>query len=198
MTFSAEYIEEAVAVLRGVDQSAIEDCAIGLSGVRQRGGRLFILGVGGSAAHASHAVNDFRKLCNFEAYAPTDNVSELTARINDDGWETTFSEWLRGSNLDRRDGLLVFSVGGGDRLRGVSPNLVHAMELARETGASVYAVVGRDGGFAAEVADTSIVIPPLFPEHVTPHTEGLCAVIWHLLVTHPALAANPAKWESTL
>jgi D-sedoheptulose 7-phosphate isomerase len=196
VTFTAGYIEESVAVLQAVDQSAIEGCAIGLSDVRRRGGRLFILGVGGSAGHASHAVNDFRKLCNIEAYAPTDNVSELTARINDDGWETAFSEWLRGSRLDRRDGLLVFSVGGGDRLRAVSTNLVQAMELAHERGSSVYAVVGRDGGFAAEIADACIVIPPLFPDHVTPHTEGLCAVLWHLLVTHPALAARRAKWES--
>ncbi len=196
MTFSAEYIEEAVAVLRGVDQGAVEACATGLARIRQRGGRLFILGVGGSAGHASHAVNDFRKLCNIEAYAPTDNVSELTARINDDGWETAFSEWLRGSHLHHRDGLLVFSVGGGDAVRGVSANLVRAMELARDTGSPVFAVVGRDGGFAAEVADACVVIPPLFPQRVTPHTEGLCAVLWHLMVTHPALAANPTKWES--
>ncbi len=183
-------------MLQAVDQSAVEECAVGLAEVRERGGRLFILGVGGSAGHASHAVNDFRKLCDFEAYAPTDNVSELTARINDDGWETAFCEWLRGSRLDRHDGLLVFSVGGGDRARSVSTNLVQAMELASLTGASLYAVVGRDGGFAAEIADVCVVIPPLFPEHVTPHTEGICAVLWHLLVSHPALAAKPSKWES--
>ena len=196
MTFTAAFIDEALAVLGGVDQSAVEACAAGLADVRRRGGRLFVLGVGGSAGHASHAVNDFRKLCGFEAYAPTDNVSELTARINDEGWETVFAEWLRGSRLDRRDGVLVFSVGGGDRERSVSVNLVAAMELARERSASIFAVVGRDGGFAAEVADACIVIPPLFPAHVTPLTEGLCAVIWHLLVSHPALAVAPAKWES--
>ncbi len=196
MTFSAGFVEEAVAVLRGVDQSAIEACAAGLADVRQRGGRLFVLGVGGSAGHASHAVNDFRKLCDFEAYAPTDNVSELTARINDEGWETAFGAWLRGSRLDERDGLLVFSVGGGDRARGVSANLVVAMELARQRSAAIFAIVGRDGGFAAEVADACVVIPPLYPEHVTPHTEGLCAVIWHLLVSHPVLARRPTKWET--
>jgi D-sedoheptulose 7-phosphate isomerase len=196
VTFTAGFVEEAVAVLRSVDQSAIEACATGLADVRQRGGRLFILGVGGSAGHASHAVNDFRKLCDFEAYAPTDNVSELTARINDEGWETAFGEWLRGSRLDGHDGLLVFSVGGGDRQRAVSANLVVAMELARQRSAAIFAIVGRDGGFAAEVADACVVIPPLYPEHVTPHTEGLCAVIWHLLVSHPVLARSPTKWES--
>jgi len=196
MTFSAGFIGETMAVLGAVDESAVEACADGLAEVRERGGRLFVLGVGGSAGHASHAVNDFRKLCGFEAYAPTDNVSELTARINDEGWETAFAEWLRVSRLDRRDGLLVFSVGGGDRARGVSANLVAAMELAGQRGASVFAVVGRDGGFAAEVADACVVIPPLYPDHVTPHTEGLCAVIWHLLVSHPSLARSPTKWET--
>jgi D-sedoheptulose 7-phosphate isomerase len=196
VTFTAGYVEEVIAVLRGIDQSAVEACATGLANVRDRGGRLFILGVGGSAANASHAVNDFRKLCDIEAYAPTDNVSELTARINDEGWETVFGEWLRGSHLDRRDGLLVFSVGGGDRVRAVSANLVVAMELARERGAPIFAIVGRDGGFAAEVANACVVIPPLYPEHITPHTEGLCAVMWHLLVSHPALARSPTKWET--
>jgi D-sedoheptulose 7-phosphate isomerase len=197
MTFTAAFIEEAVAVLQRVDQGAVEECASGLAAVRPRGGRLFVLGVGGSAGHSSHAVNDFRKLCDLEAYAPTDNVSELTARINDEGWETAFAAWLRGSRLDQRDGLLVFSVGGGDRARGISTNLVAAMELAREEGASIFAIVGRHGGFAAEVADASVVIPPLYPEHVTPLTEGLCAVVWHLLVSHPSLARSPTKWEST-
>ena len=163
MTFTAAFIEEAVAVLQRVDQGEIEACAAGLAAVRQRGGRLFVLGVGGSAGHASHAVNDFRKLCDLEAYAPTDNVSELTARINDEGWETAFSAWLLGSRLDERDGLLVFSVGGGDRARGISTNLVAAMELARERETSIFAIVGRDGGFAAEVADASVVIPPCTP-----------------------------------
>jgi D-sedoheptulose 7-phosphate isomerase len=154
-----------------------------------------VLGVGGSAGHASHAVNDFRKLCGFEAYAPTDNVSELTARINDDGWDRAFSDWLDGSHLSELDGVLVFSVGGGDADRGVSGNLVCAMELARARRASIFAIVGRDGGYAAKVADGFVLIPPLYPEHVTPHTEGLCAVIWHLLVSHPLLARRSAKWE---
>ena len=196
MTFTAGFIEETVAVLGGIDQSAVEACATGLAEVRRRGGRLFVLGVGGSAGHASHAVNDFRKLCDFEAYAPTDNVSELTARINDEGWETAFAHWLHVSRLDRRDALLVFSVGGGDRARGVSANLVAAMELARQRSASVFAIVGRDGGFAAEVADACVVIPPLYPEHVTPLTEGLCAIIWHLLVSHPSLTRSPTRWET--
>jgi D-sedoheptulose 7-phosphate isomerase len=164
--------------------------------VRERGGRLFVLGVGGSAGHASHAVNDFRKLCGIEAYAPTDNVSELTARTNDEGWETTFEAWLRVSRLGGNDALLVFSVGGGDRERNVSVNLVRALDYGRSRGASLYGVVGRDGGYAARVADECVVIPPLFPDRVTAHTEGLCAVVWHLLVSHPALAQGPTKWES--
>jgi D-sedoheptulose 7-phosphate isomerase len=195
MTFTSEFVEESIAVLRGVDASAVEACARGLAEVRARQGRLFVLGVGGSAGHASHAVNDFRKLCGFEAYAPTDNVSELTARINDEGWETAFEGWLRDSRLDQRDGVLVFSVGGGDRERGVSANLVTAMELARRRAAAIFAVVGRDGGFAGTVADAFVLIPPLYPDRVTPHTEGLCAVIWHLLVSHPLLVRNPTKWE---
>jgi D-sedoheptulose 7-phosphate isomerase len=195
-SFTERFIEESVEVLRGIDPSAVEACALGLADVRSRSGRLFVLGVGGSAAHASHAVNDFRKLCGFEAYAPTDNVSELTARTNDSGWDTVFSEWLEGSRLEARDGVLVMSVGGGDRDRAVSANLVGAMELARARGASIFAIVGRDGGFAAKVADSCVLIPPVFPEHVTPHTEGLCAVVWHLLVTHPALSRQAGRWES--
>ncbi len=197
MTFTSEYVEQTISVLRALDQSAVEACASGLADVRSRGGRLFVLGVGGSAGHASHAVNDFRKLCDIEAYAPTDNVSELTARINDDGWETAFDGWLRGSRLDERDGLLVFSVGGGDRERGISANLVAAMELAGERSSAIFAVVGRDGGFAARIADACVLVPPLYPDRVTPHTEGLCAVIWHLLVSHPLLARDPTKWEAT-
>jgi D-sedoheptulose 7-phosphate isomerase len=196
VSFTAEFVAEAVQVLRALDEDAVERCATGLSEVRARGGRLFILGVGGSAGHASHAVNDFRKICGLEAYAPTDNVSELTARTNDDGWDTTFSEWLRGSRLSERDGVLVFSVGGGDRDRGVSVNLVRALDLARERGAAIYGVVGRDGGHTAAVADACVIIPPMYPPHVTPLTEGLCAVVWHLLVSHPALAVNTTKWES--
>jgi D-sedoheptulose 7-phosphate isomerase len=164
--------------------------------VRDGGGRLFVLGVGGSAAHASHAANDFRKLCSLESYAPTDNVSELTARVNDDGWETAFSEWLRGSRVSGEDAVLVFSVGGGDAERNVSVSLVRALDVAREAGARIFGVVGRDGGYTREVADACVVIPTESEERVTPHTEGLCAVVWHLLVSHPALQRSPAKWES--
>jgi len=196
MSFAKSFIEESVEILSSVDTAAVEACATGIAEVRQRGGRLFILGVGGSAGHASHAVNDFRKLCGMEAYAPTDNVSELTARTNDEGWDTTFVEWLRCSRLEGRDGVLVFSVGGGNRERNVSVNLVRALELASERGASVFGIVGRDGGFTATTATACIVVPPLVPERVTPHTEGLCAVLWHLLVSHPALAATATKWES--
>jgi D-sedoheptulose 7-phosphate isomerase len=195
VSFTQKFLEESVQVLKTVDPLSVEACAAGLAEVRQRGGRLFVLGVGGSAGHASHAVNDFRKLCGLEAYAPTDNVSELTARINDDGWDHAFSDWLDGSHMTKLDGVLVLSVGGGDRERGVSGNLVSAMELARARGTSIFAIVGRDGGYAAKVADSVVLIPPLYPERVTPHTEGLCAVIWHLLVTHPLLASQSAKWE---
>ena len=195
MSFAEEFIEESIEVLKRIDPLAVEASASGLAEVRERGGRLFVLGVGGSAGHASHAVNDFRKLCGFEAYAPTDNVSELTARINDDGWDNVFSDWLDGSHLNDLDGVLVLSVGGGDAERGVSANLVAAMEFARTRGASIFGIVGRDGGFAAKVADNVVLIPPLYPERVTPHTEGLCAVVWHLLVTHPCLARQSAKWE---
>jgi D-sedoheptulose 7-phosphate isomerase len=197
VTFADDFISEAIAVLEATDREAIEACAQGLSLVRQRGGRLFVLGVGGSAGHASHAVNDFRKICGFEAYAPTDNVSELTARTNDEGWDTSFSGWLRGSKIGSADGVLVFSVGGGDIDRAVSVNIVRALELARAVRASIFGIVGRDGGYTAQVADACVVLPPLFADHVTPLTEGLCAVVWHLLVTHPSLAVHSTKWEST-
>lgn len=196
MSFATDYLNETRRIIDALDAEAIEAVAAGLAAVRAAGGRLFILGVGGSAGHASHAVNDFRKLCGFEAYAPTDNVSELTARANDEGWDTTFSAWLRGSRLREGDGLLVFSVGGGDAERGVSPNLVAAVEAARGTGAAVYGIVGRDGGHTARVADACVVIPPLCPDRITPHTEGLTAVVWHLLVTHPTLKRAATKWES--
>jgi D-sedoheptulose 7-phosphate isomerase len=196
MTFSRSFLEESIDILGKIDTAAVEACATGLADVRARGGRLFILGVGGSAGHASHAVNDFRKLCNLESYAPTDNVSELTARTNDEGWDTTFVEWLRCSRVSASDGILVFSVGGGNSERGVSVNLVRALELAAERGASIFGIVGRDGGFTAKVATACIVVPPSYPERVTPHTEGLCAVLWHLLVSHPAVAANATKWET--
>ena len=195
-SFADDFLAETTEIVAALDREDIERVATGLAEVRDAGGRLFILGVGGSAGHASHAVNDFRKLCALESYAPTDNVSELTARVNDEGWDTTFAEWLKGSRIGKRDAVLVFSVGGGDRERGISANLVLALELARSEGARVFGVVGRDGGYTRKVADASVVIPPLHPDRTTPHTEGLCAVVWHLLVTHPALARVPTKWES--
>jgi D-sedoheptulose 7-phosphate isomerase len=172
----------------------IDTIAAGLANVRERGGRLFIVGVGGGAGHASHAVNDFRKLCELEAYAPTDNVSELTARTNDEGWDTTFTAWLRTSRLSERDALLVFSVGGGSREHAVSMNLVGAVELAKEAGAAVYGIVGKPDGATAKLADACVVVGAP-PERVTPHVEGMQAIVWHLLVSHPALAAKPGKWE---
>jgi D-sedoheptulose 7-phosphate isomerase len=197
-SFGAAFLAEAQKLLGAIDTADVERVATGLAEVRDRGGRLFVLGVGGSAGHAGHAVNDFRKLCDFEAYAPTDNVSELTARINDDGWDGSFAAWLRGSRLSDGDAVLVFSVGGGSRERGVSVNLVTAIEFAQQAGARVFGIVGRDGGFTRQQADASVLIPPLFRERITPHTEGLCAVVWHLLVSHPALQRQPTKWESVV
>lgn len=195
-SFATTYLDETVDIIGKVDTDELERLAAALGAVRERGGRLFILGVGGSAGHAGHAVNDFRKLCGFEAYAPTDNVSELTARTNDEGWDTTFEQWLLGSRVQAGDGVLVFSVGGGDRERGVSANIVRAVDLAREAGAAVFGIVGRDGGHTARVADVCVVVPPLYDDRTTPHTEGLCAVLWHLLVSHPHLQVTPTKWES--
>lgn len=195
-SFARQFLEESIRILETIDVDDLERLAIGLRDVRSRDGRLFILGVGGSAGHASHAVNDFRKLCGFEAYAPTDNVSELTARANDEGWETVFSEWLKGSRLRAEDGVLVFSVGGGNREANISTNVVRALELATERGASIFGVVGRDGGATAKMADACVIIPTASDERVTPHTEGLCAVVWHLLVSHPALQTQSTKWES--
>jgi D-sedoheptulose 7-phosphate isomerase len=194
--FSDRYLAESVEILQGLDRGALERLASGLAEVRDAGGRLFVLGVGGSAAHASHAVNDFRKLCDFEAYAPTDNVSELTARTNDDGWDSVFTDWLRGSRLGASDAVLVFSVGGGDRDQGISVNLVRALEHARDAGARVFGVVGRDGGYTKGAAEACVVVPTASEERVTPHTEGVCAVVWHLLVSHPALQRHAGKWES--
>ena len=196
MTFTDAFLDESAQLIQRLDRAAIEAVADGLAAVRAGGGRLFILGVGGSAGHAGHAVNDFRKICGFEAYAPTDNVSELTARIKDEGWDTCFAEWLRGSRLRAGDGVLVFSVGGGNRDKNVSVNLVRSLELAREVGARVFGIVGRDGGYTAQVADACVVIPTVAAERITPHTEGFCAVIWHLLVSHPTLQRSPTKWES--
>jgi D-sedoheptulose 7-phosphate isomerase len=195
-SFSARYLEETAAISRQINSDEIELLAKGLRELRDRQGRLFILGVGGSAGHASHAVNDFRKLCGLEAYTPTDNVSELTARINDEGWETCLSEWLKGSRLCSRDALLIFSVGGGSPEKKVSLNLVRAMELAQSVGAVIFGIVGRDGGFTRQVARHCILVPVVAPERVTPHTEGFCAVLWHLLISHPLLQSQAMKWES--
>jgi D-sedoheptulose 7-phosphate isomerase len=194
--FAAQFVAEAIAILQHIDVAPLERMASGLASVREAGGRLFILGVGGSAGHASHAVNDFRKLCGFEAYAPTDNVSELTARANDDGWDTCFAAWLKGSRINSRDGVLVFSVGGGSRENNISVNIVRALETAADAGARIFGIVGRDGGFTRQAAEECIVIPPLAAERITPHTEGLCAVLWHLLVSHPLLQRTVTKWES--
>lgn len=194
--FASQFIAESIAILEQVDIAALERMAVALARVREAGGRLFILGVGGSAGHAGHAVNDFRKLCGFEAYAPTDNVSELTARANDEGWDTCFAAWLEGSRISARDGVLVFSVGGGSREKNVSVNIVRALETAAAAHAHIFGIVGRNGGFTRETAEECIVIPALAPERITPHTEGLCAVLWHLLVSHPALQRAATKWES--
>jgi D-sedoheptulose 7-phosphate isomerase len=197
MTFANQFLEEVQLVAKRLDVEAVEQVVAELARVRERGGRLFILGVGGSAANASHAVNDFRKICGFECYAPTDNVSELTARTNDEGWATVFSEWLKGSRINGRDGLLIFSVGGGNLEKNVSPNLVSAVQLAKEVGASVVGIVGRDGGYTAKAAAACVIVPTVNPEHVTPHSEAFQAVIWHLLVSHPKLKVGKTKWEST-
>jgi D-sedoheptulose 7-phosphate isomerase len=197
MGFVEEYLKEAGRILEKLEPGAIERLARLLADLRGRGGRLFVLGSGGGAGHASHAVCDFRKLAAIEAYAPTDNVSELTARVNDEGWETSYREWLKVSRLSAADMLLVFSVGGGDLERNISPNLARAVEYARQVGCSIGAVLGRDGGYTAGVADVSVIVPTVNPAHVTPHTEAVQAVVWHLLVSHPALQAAPTKWEST-
>ncbi len=197
MSYTIDYLAEARQVLDRLDPAAIDRVVALLVALRQRGGRLFILGVGGSAGNASHAVNDFRKICGIEAYTPTDNVAELTARVNDDGWETSFANWLRVSRLAPKDLVLVFSVGGGDLARNISPNLVRALELAKDVGTPVCGIVGRDGGFTAKVADACVIIPTIRPETVTPHAEAFQAVVWHLLVSHPLLQTTPTKWEST-
>jgi D-sedoheptulose 7-phosphate isomerase len=194
-SFARAFLDESVEILRRIDADSIDRTANGLAAVRDAGGRLFILGVGGSAGHASHAVNDFRKICAFEAYTPTDNVSELTARVNDEGWDTAFSEWLKVSRLSNRDALLIFSVGGGSVEKNVSVTLVRSIELAKSAGARIYGIVGKDGGFTRQSADECVMIPVIAPERITPHTEGLAAVVWHLLVSHPALKVRETKWE---
>jgi D-sedoheptulose 7-phosphate isomerase len=197
MSYTAQHLAEAASVLAGLDIAAIEKMATLLAEGRARGGRLFFLGVGGSAANCSHAVNDFRKIAGFEAYTPVDNVSELTARTNDEGWDTVFASWLKGSHLAARDMICVFSVGGGSLEHNISPNLVRALQLAREVGATIIGVVGRDGGYTAQVADACVVIPTVNVETITPHAEAFQAVVWHLLVSHPKLKMAQTKWEST-
>jgi len=195
MSFTQQYLAEASSVIDLLDQVAIEKVVTLLAKTRNTGGRLFILGVGGSAANASHAVNDFRKIAGFEAYAPTDNVSELTARTNDEGWATVFESWLRGSRLRSEDLVLVLSVGGGSLEAQVSPNLVAALNYARSVGSTIVGIVGRDGGHTARVADGCVIVPTVSPVHVTPHTESFQALIWHLLVSHPSLKVAATKWE---
>jgi D-sedoheptulose 7-phosphate isomerase len=197
MSYTEQHLAEATKILQQIDHAAIEKMADVLAAVRARGGRLFFLGVGGSAGNCGHAVNDFRKLAGFEAYAPTDNVSELTARTNDEGWETVFVAWLKGSRLRKEDGVFVFSVGGGSLEKNISPNLVKALQYARESDAAIVGVVGRDGGYTATVADACVIVPTVNPDTVTPHSEAFQAVVWHLLVSHPKLKANATKWEST-
>jgi D-sedoheptulose 7-phosphate isomerase len=197
-TFAQQFLEEAKELIDRLDRASIEKAASLLAETRSTHGRLFILGVGGSAANASHAVNDFRKIAGIEAYAPTDNVSELTARTNDEGWPTVFESWLRTSRLRPNDLVLVFSVGGGNLEKNVSPNLVAALQLAKQVGAKILGIVGRDGGYTAQSADVCILIPTVNPAHVTPHTEAFQAVVWHLLVSHPAVKQRQTKWESTI
>jgi D-sedoheptulose 7-phosphate isomerase len=196
MSYVAQYIQEAKTILSLLDQSAVERTADLLVELRERSGRLFLLGVGGGAGHASHAVCDFRKIAQIEAYAPSDNVSELTARVNDDGWDTCYANWLRGSRLNEADMVFVFSVGGGDARKNISANLVRALEYAKEVHATVCGVVGRDGGYTAQVADACVLVPVVNPATVTPHTEAFQALIWHLVVSHPKLKVAEMKWES--
>ena len=196
MNFASQYLAEATQVIERIDGAAIERIVEELAALRARQGRLFVLGVGGSAGNASHAVNDFRKLVGIEAYAPTDNVSELTARTNDEGWETTFAAWLKVSRLRDTDAILVFSVGGGDLERNVSPNLVRAVQHAKEVGAKVLGIVGRDGGYTGREADAAVVIPTVNDDHITPHSEAFQGVVWHCIVSHPSLKACATKWES--
>ena len=196
-TYTEKHLRESVEVIQKLDVAAVENLASMLSELREREGRLFFLGVGGSAGNCSHAVNDFRKIVGIESYAPTDNVSELTARTNDEGWASVFVEWLKVSKLRASDMLFIFSVGGGDMEKNISPNLVQALKYAKEIGSKIVGVVGRDGGYTARVADACVVIPTVNPDTITPHTEAFHAIVWHLLVSHPKLKARQTKWEST-
>jgi len=197
MSYAQQHLAETMQIVQQLDTEVIEQVVNLLVDLRAKGGRLFFLGIGGSAANCSHAVNDFRKIAQLEAYAPTDNISELTARTNDEGWASIFVEWLKGSRLKPEDLVFVFSVGGGNLEKNISPNLVVALDYARKVGAKISGVVGRDGGYTAQVADACVIVPTVNPENITPHSEAFQAVIWHLLVSHPALKASPTKWEST-
>jgi D-sedoheptulose 7-phosphate isomerase len=196
MSYTQQHLNEAIEIIQKMDASAIEKMAELLATVKKDGGRIFFLGVGGSAGNCSHAVNDFRKIVGIESYAPTDNVSELTARTNDEGWSTIFVEWLKTSKLLAKDAIFIFSVGGGNLEKNISPNLVEALKYAKTVGAKITGVVGRDGGYTAQVADACVIVPTVNPETITPHSEAFQAVVWHLLVSHPALKANQTKWES--
>jgi D-sedoheptulose 7-phosphate isomerase len=197
MNYIEKYFAEVAEIAGKIDQESVLRVIEILKTVRKNGGRLFILGVGGSAGNAGHAVNDFRKICAMEAYAPTDNVSELTARVNDDGWETVFANWLKGSRLSANDAVMVFSVGGGNAEKNISRNIVEALKLAKQVGAKIVGIVGRDGGYTKQVADACVLVPVVNPETVTPHSEAFQAVVWHCIVTHPDFKANEMKWEST-
>ena len=197
-SFASQYLAESANICATLDSGVIERMATLLAEVRARGGRLFLLGVGGGAGHASHATNDFRKIAGIESYCPADNVSELTARTNDEGWETTYAAWLEVSRLSANDALLVFSVGGGDRDRNISPNIVRALDLAVERQSTILGIVGRDGGYTAKVAQACVIVPTVNPEHVTAHTEAFQAVVWHLLISHPAVRRNAMKWERSV
>jgi D-sedoheptulose 7-phosphate isomerase len=194
MSYSKQHLQESVEITKAIDPVIIEDIVDLLADVKLTGGRLFVLGVGGSAANAGHAVNDFRKLAGIETYAPTDNVAELTARTNDEGWQTVFSGWLKVSKLNSKDCLFILSVGGGNKEQNVSPNLIEAIDLAKSVGARVTGIVGRDGGYTEQNADVCLVVPTVNPSTVTPHSESFQAVIWHLMVSHPKLKSNPTKW----
>ena len=198
MSYAEQHLKEAAEIIQKLDISAIEGMADLLATVKAESGRIFFLGVGGSAGNASHAVNDFRKIVGIESYAPTDNVSELTARTNDEGWSTIFAEWLKISKLNSKDVLFILSVGGGNLEKNISPNLVEALKLAKDVGAKITGVVGRDGGYTAKVADVCVVVPTVNTETITPHSEAFQAVVWHLLVSHPKLKANDTKWESAV
>lgn len=196
MYYIKNYLDEVSKIAELIDKDQIANVIKKLKKIKKAGGKLFFLGVGGGAANASHAVNDFRKICGFEAYTPVDNISELSARVNDEGWESVFVNWLRGSRLSEKDGVFVFSVGGGDKERNISPNLVEALKYAQEVGAKIFGIVGRNGGYTAKAADACVIIPPINSETITPHTESFQAVVWHLIISHPDMKVSEMKWES--